>query len=150
MDAVTYPAKEVIEALLEYVEPVRVPHDTQPLATEYNVKWTPAIFIVDPDGDRHMNSIGFLPPEELIPWIILGGGMMHFGRDEMEDALRLFDLLVKNHPKGDKAAQAVYFSGVIKYKRYDQPEHLKKAYETLKTDYSDSIWAKKALPYRLL
>jgi hypothetical protein len=86
MDAVTYPEEKVIEAVNRHVVALRIPHDAEPLSVDFNVRWTPALYILDSDGKTHSGSTGFLPSEEFIPWIILGRGKMHFNHNEFKEA----------------------------------------------------------------
>ena len=67
MDAVTYPETKVIEFIDQHVVPLRVAFDSQPLATEFNVMWTPVLVILDQEGSAHQQTLGFFTPEELIP-----------------------------------------------------------------------------------
>lgn len=150
MDAVTYPTEKVIETMDRHIVAVRVAHDAKPLAAEFNVQWTPALYILDSEGKRHMGSTGFLPPEEFIPWILLGRGRMHFDRNELDNAVTMFDSLSRDYRESDSAPEALFFNGVSKYKLNDEAGFLKEIYEQLRTRYPSSIWSKKALPYRLL
>lgn len=150
MDAVTYPSKDVIEATVKHVIPLRVAYDTVPLADKFNVKWTPSLHILDSEGKVHLESTGFLPPAEFIPWIILGRAMMHFDRDELKNAGILFDSIKEGCPENESSPQAVFFDAVCEFKKNHKGTSLKTAYEKLKERYPESIWTKKALPYRLL
>jgi hypothetical protein len=47
MDAVTYPKPAVIRYISENLIPLRVPHDHKPLAERFQVKWTPALIMLD-------------------------------------------------------------------------------------------------------
>ena len=82
-----------------------------------------------------MDSTGFLPPEEFIPWLILGRGRMHFDDKELDNAMTMFDILSEEYPESDSAPQALYFTGVCKYKLNDEAAPLKQAYELIRTRY---------------
>jgi TolA-binding protein len=58
--------------------------------------------------------------------------------------------LIERFPKSDVIPEAIYYRGVNFYKKTNDLTELKKAYETLLTDYPDSSWAKRAAPYRLI
>ena len=150
MDAVTYPDKGVIDLIDENVVPVRELFDAEPLATKFNVKWTPLLVILDVDGKEHYRSTGFLPPEELMPLILLARGKSHFDRGEFEQAMRLLDKVLDEYGQSYWAPEAVYYRAVSRYKSTHNPEPLKKGYEELQADYPSSMWTKKAAPYRLL
>ncbi len=78
MDAVTYPEKGVIEFVEKHLVPLRVSHDLKPLATDFNVKWTPTHVVCDSGGKEHHRAVGFMEPEEFIPFLLLGIARVHF------------------------------------------------------------------------
>ncbi len=90
MDAVTYPKKEVIEFIQEYMISLRVAFDA-PLAKDFQVKWTPTLVTLDPQGKEHHRTVGFLPPEQLVPSLLLGMGKCHFDQDQFPEALTLLE-----------------------------------------------------------
>jgi hypothetical protein len=149
MDAVTYPTQDVIEHIERHVIPVRIPFD-DPLAREFVVKWTPNLLFVDAERALHHRVIGFLPPEELIPAILLGAGKTFFDRGDLDRALGMLNEVVETHATKHAAPEAVYFAGVSQYKKTHSGEPLKKAYEKLKAAYAETEWVKRASPYRLL
>ncbi|OPY79003.1 MAG: hypothetical protein A4E65_02023 [Syntrophorhabdus sp. PtaU1.Bin153] len=150
MDAVTYPQKVVIEFLNQTVIPVRVPFDSEPLATQFNLKWTPMLLILDWNGKEHSRIVGFLPPEELIPSFLLGIAKMYFDLDRFADSTTNLDRILVNYPTSAAAPEAVFLKGVNGYKGAHNVQALKQAHERLQAKYPSSEWAKRALPYRLL
>jgi hypothetical protein len=150
MDAATYPNPKVIEFIEANVIPVQLKHDAQPMARDYNVKWTPNLLIVDGDGKEHHRIIGFLPPVELICSLLLGIGKAHFNRNELEAAIAAFDRVLAEYPYASAAPEAVFFRGVALYKSTHVSQHLKDAYQKLQTHYHGSEWAWRAYPYWLL
>jgi tetratricopeptide (TPR) repeat protein len=150
MDAVTYPNENVIEFIQKNMIPLRVAFDAQPLATDFNLKWTPTLIALDADGKEHQRTVGFLPPEELIPSLLLGIAKSYFDRERFSEALSTLDKLIKDHPNSDSVPEALYLQGVSKYKSTHNPKPLKEAYEQLQAKYPSSEWTKRAYPYRLL
>ena len=150
MDAVTYPNTKVIEFVQENVVPLRVPVTDQPLPTDFNVKWTPTLIVLDAEGKEHHRIVGFLPPEELIPSLMLGIAKSGFDREQYVEALSALEKLLGTYPKSDSAPEAIYLQGVCQYKSSHDPKPLKKAYEQLQAVYPSSEWTKRAYPYRLL
>jgi tetratricopeptide (TPR) repeat protein len=150
MDAVTYPNESVIEFIQKYMIPLRVAFDAQPLSTDFNLKWTPTLITLDADGKEHQRTVGFLPPEELIPSLMLGIAKSYFDRERFSEALSMLEKLLKDYPKSDSAPEAIYLQGVCKYKGTHAPKPLKEAYEQLQAKYPSSEWTKRAYPYRLL
>ncbi len=150
MDTVTYPDKQVIRFIENTVIPLKLPHDSKPWADEYMVKWTPTLITANGGGKEHHRTVGFLPPEELIPSILLGVGKVHFDAERIDEALKFFDSIVEKYPRRDSTAEAIYLKGVCQYKSTHDAKPLKMAYEKLQMDYPTSIWTKRAYPYRLL
>jgi hypothetical protein len=150
MDAVTYPKNEVVEFLNKAVIPLRIPSDAKPLADDFNLKWTPMLVVLDWNGKEHQRTVGFLPPEELIPSLLLGIAKTHFDLDQFGDAMVMLDKILSDHGGSGAAPEAVFLKGVCGYKSTHNPSPLKQAYEKLQATYPTSEWTKRALPYRLL
>ena len=150
MGAVTYPNSDVIHFVHENLLPLQVPFDAQPLATDYNVKWTPTLITIGPDGREHHRTVGFLSPEELIASLLLGIGKYHFDHDRFSEALAAFESVAADYPASDSVPEALYLSGVGRFKEDHNPAFLKQAYEKLEKDYPGNEWTKRAYPYRLI
>ncbi|MBI2471339.1 MAG: tetratricopeptide repeat protein [Planctomycetes bacterium] len=150
MDAVSYPNKNVTEFINKSVIPLRIRSDTQPLATDFNLKWTPTLIMLDKDGKEHHRTVGFFPAEELIPSLLLGIAKVHFDLNEFKDALSRLENIMSDFPKSSPAPEAIYLKGVCLYKDTKNPKGLKEAYEQLQAKYPESDWTKRAYPYRLL
>ena len=150
MGAVTYPNQKVVEFIETHMVPIQVLFDSQPLATNFNVKWTPTVITLDQEGKEHHRTIGFLAPEEFIPSLRLGIAKTHFDREKFSEAIALFEGILKDFPKSDAAPEAVYLRGVALYKSTHNAENLKDAYKRLQAEYPSSEWARRAQPYRLL
>ncbi|MCL4473856.1 MAG: tetratricopeptide repeat protein [Actinobacteria bacterium] len=150
MGAVTYSSGNVIRLLNDEVVAVQLPHTAQPETTDYNVKWTPAMYILDPTGLEHHNIIGFLPPEEFIPFVMLGIAKSYFDMEKHDEALAHFEKIVEDYPQSSSAPEAVYLRGVTHYKIEGTVDGLVGAYETLSRDYPGTVWASRSEPYRLL
>jgi len=150
MDAVTYPTESVVEFIAANVVPVRIPSDTEPLATEFRIKWTPTLIVLDWNGKEHSRTVGFMTPEELIPSILLGIAKTYYELDMFNEALADLDKVIEDYPQSDAAPEAIFYRGVCGYKSTHDPKPLKQAYEKLQAAYPQSEWAKRALPYRLL
>jgi tetratricopeptide (TPR) repeat protein len=150
MGAVTYPNDKVVEFIMGHMVPVQVLFNAEPLATDFNVKWTPTVITLDMEGKEHHRTIGFLPPEELIPSLMLGIAKCHFDQSKFPEAIVMLDRLLKEYPKSDAAPEAIYLRGVSEYQTTHHAESLKKAYERLKSEFPSSEWVKRAKPYSLL
>ena len=150
MDAVTYPNESVIEFIQKHLIPLRVAFDAKPLSIDFNVKWTPTLIVLDAEGKEHHRTVGFFPPEELIPSLMLGIAKSNFNRERFSEALSTLDNLLKENPKSDSAPEEIYMQGVCRYKNTHEARPLKEAYEQLQAKYPSSEWTKRAYPYRLL
>ncbi len=150
MDTVTYPHVKVAAFINENMVPLRVASDIQPLAADFNVKWTPTIITLDAGGREHHRTLGFLEPDEFISSLSLGMAKVYFDADMFEEALRKLENLISIYPSSNDAPEAIYLRGVSLYKSTNDPKMLKAAYEKLRNDYHDSEWARRAYPYRLL
>lgn len=150
MGAVTYPDAKVASFITDQMIPLQILFDHKTLAAQFDLKWTPTLITLDIEGKEHYRTVGFLGPDELIPSLLLGIGIMHFEREEFEQAIALFDRLLKEYPKSDQAAQAIFFRGVSLYKNTHDPKPLRHAYDKLSAEHPDSEWARRAYPYRLI
>jgi hypothetical protein len=150
MDAVTYPDERVIDFFQTNMIPLRIAFDSEPLATQFNLKWTPTLIILDTQGKEHQRIVGFLPPEELIPSLLLGIAKIHFNQERLGEALATLGKIISDHPKSGSAPEAIYLRGVCAFKNTHNPKLLKEAYESLQTHYPSSEWTQRASPYRLL
>jgi len=150
MDAVTYPESKVVSFIEENFIPLRLGFDSKPYSGKFNVKWTPTIITLSPEAQEHHRTVGFLGPEELIPSLLLGLGKYAFENDRFAEALARFEQLGAGYGISDSAPEAVFLSGVCRYKQSHDPKPLKEAYEKLSAAFPDSEWTKRAYPYRLL
>jgi len=149
MGAVSYPDPKVASFITKKMIPLQVLSDN-PLAAEFNVTWTPTLIVLDTDGKEHYRTVGFLPPEELIPSLLLGMAKVDFDQERFTDAMAKLDTLLKEYPGSDAAPEAVFILGVCGYKSSHDPKPLKDAYERLNAEYPSSKWTKRAHPYSLL
>lgn len=150
MDAVTYPEAQVVDFINNNMIPLRVRFDAQPLASVFEVKWTPTLITLDPGGKEYHRTVGFLDASELVASLLLGIAKAHFAKDEFEAALETLGRLISDYADSEAAAEAIYLNGVSGYKSSSDPKKLREAYERLKSEYPASEWTKRAYPYRLI
>ena len=150
MDAVSYPDEKVSNFIIDKVVPLRIPFDAQPLSTDFRVLWTPTLVTLDLYGKEHYRTVGFLPPEELVPSLILGMAKVDFASRQFNDALINLNMLLAGYPASGAAPEAVFLKGVCRYKSSKNAKCLKEAYEQLASDYPASEWTKRATPYKAL
>ena len=80
MDAVAYTDSAVISFVTENLVPLRIMADDPVLGLQFKIKWTPSLLILDSDGIEHYRTLGFYPPEDLIPSLLLGMGKTLFNQ----------------------------------------------------------------------
>src|SRR4030043_1649862 len=143
MGAVTYPNERLVEYIKRHMVPIQVLSDSQPLAKNFNIQWTPTVITLDEEGQEHHRTIGFLSPEEFIPSLMLGVAKCHFDREKFSKAVEMSEKILKDYPKSDAAPEAVYMRGVALYKSTHSADTLKEAYKKLQSAYPSSEWAKR-------
>jgi len=148
MDTVTYSNEKVVKFIEDHYVPLRLGHDDEHFSKEYNLIWTPTLIVLDRDGKEYQRSTGFLDPDELVAFLKLGIAKEKIYRGNYDAARLHLDEILDDYPQSDAAPQALYFKGVNLYKKKDDPQELKKAYESLLEKYPGSTWAKRAVPYR--
>jgi TolA-binding protein len=144
-----YTDPRVKEFVSERFVPVRVHvrenrDEFQRLGARYSAQWTPAILIIDPDGQERHRIEGFLPAEDFLSQLALGTAHAAFKRNAYDQADRLFREVVEKYPKTDAAPEALYWAGVSKYRATNDPGALKATAQSFAERYSDSTWATKA------
>jgi len=150
MGAVTYPDANVVDFINENFVPIQLAYDAKPESVDYNVKWTPAAIILDRDGKEHSRNVGFLTPDDFIPFMMLGMGKTSFDYDDFDLALDCFNRIMDEYPQSKSAPEAFYMRGVCLFKKTHEGKPLKEAYEELVKRYPDGEWTERASPYRLL
>ena len=147
MDAVTYPNAKASKFLMENFVPLRIPYDEQPYMDSFKVRWTPRLFIMDPEGSTHHDALGFLPPDEIVPFLKLGQAKIAFNANRLDAAVDILEDLLKESAASGSAPEAVYLNGVSHFKKTHDAVALKKVYLRLKFDYPHSSWTPRAYPY---
>lgn len=150
MGAVTYPDAKVAEFINNRMIPVQLLFDAKPYSDDFNIKWTPTVIVLDEDGKEHSRTVGFLPPEEFVPSLLLGIIKAHFDLNRFDEALSAAKQLIADYPKSRATPEAIYLQGVAGFKNTHDPVRLKAAYEKLQAEYPASEWTERAQPYGLL
>jgi hypothetical protein len=150
MNAVAFPDPAVIEFVNNSLIPVRIPADDPELGPRYKVKWTPTLLILDAEGVEHYRTLGFYPPEELIPSLLLGIGKARFNEPDRPAACDCFGKILNDYPASSLAPEAVYLNGVSRYIETHDVANLIGIYDRLAAEYPESPWLTRADPYRLL
>ena len=150
MDAVAYIDPEVISFVNSNLIPLRLASADPVLGPKYRVKWTPTLLILDADGVEQYRTLGFYPPEDLIPSLLLGMGKACFNRPDRPAACGYFQRLMKEYPNNQLAPEALYLNGVSLYIETHDVGNLIGIYDRLAAEYPESPWLTRAQPYSLL
>ncbi len=150
MGAVTYPNEGVAKFVDLNFVPVQIQSSNKELAGKYNVSWTPTILVLDAEGKEHYRSVGFLQPDVFIATFELGKARYYLDVEQFAEARALLEELIERCPVPEVVPEAIFFHGVASFKQSHDPKPLRQAYDTLTSKYSQSEWAKRAEPYKLI
>jgi hypothetical protein len=148
-----WPDERIIRLIEKEFIPVRVhvrdqASDFQRLGERYGAQWTPTTLVLDSDGSERHRVEGFLSADDLLAQLEIGLGQTAFKRGRWADAERHFQVATEGHPGNEAAAEAVYWSGVSRYKATNDLAALTATERQLSERYPDSTWAKKASVWR--
>ena len=141
-----YPDERVARLINEHFVPARVhvkeqPEDFQRLGDRFNAHWTPTVLFLEPDGTERHRIEGFLPTEDFAAQLVLGLGKAAFARQQWDQAEKYFRNVVETYPEASAAPEALYWAGVARYKRTNDPSALKDTAGEFTRRYEDSEWA---------
>ena len=114
------------------------------LAKLYNAQWTPTTLVIDASGTEQHRIEGFLPLKDFLSQLALGRARAAFGAGDYARAEPLFRAVVERYPGADAAPEALYWTGVARYKASNDAGALKETARQFRERYTDSSWAKKA------
>ena len=98
MDAVAYIDADVIKFVNDTLIPLRLAAADPVLGPRYRVKWTPTLLILDAEGVEQYRTLGFYPPQELIPSLLLGIGKARFNQPDRPAACDCFSSIIDRYP----------------------------------------------------
>ena len=116
----------------------------QKYGEKYSAQWTPTILELDAEGVERHRMEGFLPADDFLAQLILGRAKIDFQEKRWDEAIKLFRRVYEELPESDAAAEALYWTGVSRYKSTNDATALKETARAFSTRYADSSWAKKA------
>ena len=148
-----YSDPEVARYITERFDPVRVHVRDQAaeykrLAERFNAQWTPTILVLDHEGKERHRIEGFLAAGEFLSQVALGLGKSAFQRQDYVEAERRFREVVERFPSTDAAPEALYWTGVAKYKASGDASALRATATAFGERYQDTTWATKASVWR--
>jgi hypothetical protein len=110
----------------------------------FGAQWTPTIQILDSGAIKRHQFEGFLPAVDFLGQLRLGLAHIAFAHQNWNEAERHFRTISEELPESDAAPEAIYWSGVAKYKRTGDASALGETAQQFRGRYSNSTWAKKA------
>lgn len=150
MDAVTFPDQDVSNFIIDRMVPLRVPLADQKLSAEFRVAWTPTLIVLDFYGREHQRALGYIPPDEMVAWLLLGIGKVGLANDQFNEAVLQWTTLLNSYPQSASAPEAVYLRGVARFKSSRSDTALKECCRQLLAEYPGSEWTRRAEPFTLL
>jgi TolA-binding protein len=144
-----YPDSAVASYIDQHFTPVRIhvrdhAAEWKRLGDRFGVQWTPTVLVVDSSGQERHRIEGFLPAEDFLAQLELGRAKAAFGTGQFEEAERRFRAAVDHHPGSEAAPEALYWAGVSRYKRTNDPSALADTARGFRERYQDTSWAKKS------
>jgi tetratricopeptide (TPR) repeat protein len=144
-----YPDPRVASFIDEHFVPVRVhvrdqADEFKRLGAKYSAQWTPAILVTDSTGEERHRIEGFLPVTDFLAQLALGLGHAAFARSDFAEAERWFRHVVEQYPQTDAAPEALYWTGVARYKATGDAAPLRETAQQFRQRYQETGWAKKA------
>lgn len=134
----------VIRVIERETAPVMINVDgSKDIVKKYRVEWTPTFVITDEKGEELDRWVGYLPPEDFIPQLMLSTALADFHLGRLDDAISEFEQLIEQYPKSEFVPEAEYFLGVSKFKKEGDMTVLADICATLSEKHPDSVWAKK-------
>ena len=139
-----YPDPDVARYISNNFVPVRIHIKERPdLFKRFGAEWTPTILTWDADSNTERHRIeGFLPKPELLGQLALALGHYAYGRQDWDAAIRSFEEAA-SHQDSEAAAEGVYWAGVSRYKKTQDPGALRATGQALNQKFPQSVWAKK-------
>ena len=110
----------------------------------FNVRWSPTVLVLGPDGGEGRRIEGFLPRDELLAQLELGLGFLAVNKKDWSTARQEFERVVEKYPDTDAGPEALYWTGVAKYSASHDPNELKSLGRQFKERDTDTAWAKRA------
>jgi hypothetical protein len=107
MDTVTYPEPRTADFVSRNLIALRINAAVSGgLTVSFKVQYTPTVIILDGEGHEHHRFVGFLPPAEFIPSVMLGMGRAFTGINQAGKAASVIDRLISEHPASQAAEAA--------------------------------------------
>jgi len=70
------------------------------------IQYTPTVITLGDEGREYHRTVGFLPPEEFIPELMLANGKVYLQNGRTARAREFFDRVLREYPRSRSAAPA--------------------------------------------
>lgn len=116
--------------------------DGKMLVAKYRQAWTPDIRVLGVDGFEYAAWIGYLPPAEYVPQLLVARATALLRMQENVAAADAYSEVLDRFPTSQAAPEAAYFFAVSKYKESHEPADLRgrHGWHRLQTRYPESTW----------
>lgn len=145
----TYEDRGVADFLNSRVIPLAIDPDALPWSEDYHCRWTPHLLVLDAAQAAHQTSYGYLPPAELVPWVLLGLAKCSFKARDFAGAAALLQEALAC-PDNTSRPEIIYYLAVARARNEGNAARLKQMQEDLTRDHPGNPWTIRAFPYRLL
>ncbi len=109
--------------------------------------WTPTTLVLEPGGKERHRLEGYLPKDEFAAQSTLGLARVSLMQKKWVEAQQLYEEVLKKYADTVAAPEAVYWRGVCRYKATNDHTVFAEVVKTLKEQYPNSVWNKKAVPW---
>jgi len=126
------------------VHVARQADDFKRLGKKYGAQWTPTILLLDDAGEEQHRIEGFLPVDDFLAQLAIGRARAAFAKEDYARAERLYRQVTEQYGGNEAAAEALYWTGVSRYKGSGNAGALAETARGFRERYQQSSWAKKA------
>jgi len=146
LDAVTYPQSAVSDAISAHCVPLQIDNSqpaAEPLLQKYRHIWTPDLRILEANGNELYRWNGYLPPFEFAPQLLVAVAQAHLRLKQFDAASEIYEDVLKRFPTSLAAPEALYFSGISKYRKTHESNELLRGWHELEKSFPASEWTVK-------
>jgi hypothetical protein len=135
----------VVETVVDRFVPVQINTQNEagkPVVERYRQAWTPDIRILDASGFEFSSWMGFLPPAEYVPQLLVSQAMAYLRLQNNERTAGIYQEVLDRSPTSLAAPEAAFFFAIARYKDSHEPADLRgiKGWKRLQTQYPQSVW----------
>jgi hypothetical protein len=117
--------------------------DHRDLTKRMRIHWTPTLVFLDAQAAEHHRFVGYLPPDEFGAQVHIARGREAFGRENYQTALDAYQTIAERFPQTDSAPEALYWTGVCRFKLSNDEARILDACRELVRRYPKHLWARK-------